>query len=283
MNGKKVLSAGLILSLALGVFGCSNIHNIRTNHGTLNSKPDPTLTFLTYNIRVGGGMEDYGKPPHLLSSSKKNLQKLVDAIRSVNPDVIALQEVGGFWQAKFLAKELNYNYVYTSHGNRYFIDWGMAILSKYKIIRSRDHAINHGHEGRDYDPRAGLEAVLDLHGTKVTVVDIHYHLGNYDAQVHSTMRLLKGLQTPIVLLGDFNRKEWDREMQPIYDYMKDTCFEINTDGAKNVRAYGTGFGRIDYIFIDKHSFEVIDVGLIPREHWSASDHVGYFAKLRLGK
>lgn len=266
MNGRKVLSAGLILSLALGVFGCSNIHNIRTNQGTLNSKPDPTFTFMTYNIRVGGGIEDYGKPLHLLSSSKKNLEKLVDAIRSVDPDVVALQEVGGFSQAKFLTEELNYNYVYTSHGDRYFVNWGMAILSKYKIIRSRDHAINPGPYGRGNYPRAGLKAVIDLYGNGVTFINIHYHLGNYDAQVQATMRVLKDLETPIILLGDFNRKEWDREMKPIYGYMKDTCLEIDTDRAKNVRAYGTGFGRIDYIFIDKHSFEVTDVGLIPREH-----------------
>jgi endonuclease/exonuclease/phosphatase family metal-dependent hydrolase len=35
--------------------------------------------------------------------------------------------------------------------------------------------------------------------------------------------------------------------------------------------------RIDYIFIDPKSFEVKDVGILPEKHWSASDHIAYFA------
>ena len=282
MKGRHVLSIALLSSLALGVFACSSIHNIRTTEATLGPNTDLTLTTMTYNIRVGGGIDSYGTSPHLLTSSKQKLERLSDAIKSVDPDVVALQEVGGLSQASFLARRLNLNFVYSSHGNRYFVDFGMAVLSKYKILSTRDHSI-YGPGGSGYDPRIGLESVIDINGKSVTVLNVHYsnEARNYQAQVDATMDALKGLRAPIVLLGDFNRREWDREMKPLFDEMRDTCLEVSGETSRYVRSHGTGFGRIDYIFVDSQSFEVISVGLIPRDHWNASDHIGYFAKVRL--
>ena len=51
----------------------------------------------------------------------------------------------------------------------------MAVLSKYTILRARDHIINYGQEGRGYDPRTGLESVIDINGNPVTVLNVDSH------------------------------------------------------------------------------------------------------------
>ena len=237
------------------------------------------LRFMTYNIRVGGGSENPLTSVRNLRSSRKKLERIALAIKSVDPDVIALQEVRGSDQVTFLAKTLNLNYAYSSH-RRIGFDWGLAVLSKFKILEVRRRVMHYGR-----DQRVGVMYTLDINRSPVTIITVHYHLGNYEQQVKATMRLLRDTKGPVVLLGDLNLTESAHELKPIQQEMIDTCTAVDTDGSKEAKMVGTVLRfsnyRIDYIFVDPRSFSVRDVGLIPEEYRSASDHIAYFACVTL--
>ena len=256
----------------MGPIGPQNIREIEYVREVDES---PCLKFMTYNIRVGGGIENPLTSVRNLPSSRKKLERIALAIKSVDPDVIALQEVRGFHQATFLAKTLNLNYAYSSHGRR-GLDWGLEVLSKFKILKVRSKVIYYGR-----DQRVGVVYTIDINGSPITFLNVHYHFGNFEQQVKSTMRLLSDTDGPVALMGDLNRTEHAYELKPIYEKMIDTCKAVDTDGSKDAKMIGTVLRfsnyRIDYIFVDPTSFEVRDAGLIPEKHRSASDHIAYFA------
>ena len=129
--------------IGLIIFGCAsvtNIHNIRQIDGTFEHLGAGELIFMTLNIRAGGGLKNPGMSPYRVVATKENLIKIADAIKSVDPDIIGLQEVRGYNQAKFLAKKLNMNFAYSAHAGSNW--WGLAVLSKFNIIDIRTKKIN---------------------------------------------------------------------------------------------------------------------------------------------
>lgn len=255
--------------------GPTETQNIRKGPYYPEADPRDCLQFMTYNIRVGAGTEYPFTTVRNLPSSKKNLEQIAFAIKSVDPDIIALQEVRGSHQARFLAKGLNLNYAYSPHGRRSF-DWGLALLSRFRILDVRSKVIHQGS-----DQRIGAVYTVDINGHPIRLINVHYHVGNYAPQVEATMTLLERAKGPLILMGDLNRTESAHELKPIGEKMLDTCKAVDTENSRNVRRTGTYTGwrhrRIDYIFIDPEWFEVKDVGILPEKHWPASDHIAYFA------
>ena len=253
--------------------------NIRKTKYVRDLDEIPCLRFMTYNIRVGGGIENPFTSVRNLPSSRKKLERIARAIKSVDPDVVALQEVRGAHQATFLARTLNLNYAYSPHGRR-GLDWGLAVLSKFKISKVYSKVIYYGR-----DQRVGVVYSIDVNGSPVTVINVHYHLGNYEQQVKATMGLLRDTKAPVVLMGDLNRTERAYDLGPIYEKMTDTCEAVDTEGSRDARKTGTiltfSSYRIDYVFVDPSSFAVRAAGLIPEEHRMASDHIAYFACVTL--
>jgi endonuclease/exonuclease/phosphatase family metal-dependent hydrolase len=273
-----------ILILLIAFVACAGIQNIRKIDSTEKSLSNNNLKFMTFNIRMGVGIENPGMNPALLKSSKEKIEKIALAIKSIDPDVVALQEVNGSNQTKKLAKRLNLNYVYIGHK----ASWGLAMLSKHRILKANSKKICKGckfksSSGKIYnDPRIALVAITDINGKKITFINIHYHLGVYDQQVKATMELLRGINGPVVLMGDFNREQHHSEMKPIQDKFNDTCLAVDTETSKYVKETGTKIGgtasglRIDYIFVDPEFFEVKNAGIV-KEYRDASDHYAYFA------
>ena len=258
------------------IAGCIGPQNIRQTVGVEDVDSGRNLTFITFNIRAGGGTENPGMSPYDVTSSREKLERIASAIKSIDPDVIALQEVRGYNQAKFIAETLNLNYAYSSHGGHRDW-WGLAVLSKFRIIKVKSKMIHY-----DPDPRVGQASTIEINGEPITFVNVHYHLGEYEQQVKATMRLLNKAEGPVVLMGDLNRSSWDYVLKPIQNKLTDTCEAVDTYGSKDVKIIGTGFGRIDYIFVDPKSFEVKDVVLVGKKHWRASDHIAYFACVNFG-
>lgn len=283
----------------------SNIKEI--NH----IKPNFYYTFMTYNIQMG--FDKYGDPwdRKQTGGTENNLMRLVEAIRSVDPDVVALQEVASDRsntkiknQIEVLAEKLNMNYAYGAHGKNTpggFWSrgiWGNAILSKYKILSIQNHEIFYENE---WKRRSCLEATIELPEGLTTVFSTHFEFEDIEGHVRNTINLIQKSINPVVLMGDFNLLPEDKLMTPILKKLSDTCKEIHNKNSLFVQQYGTmgelrkvqcpwcgkQFApfvcRIDNIFISPESFKVVDVGLIPKKYWNVSDHVGYFAQLRFKK
>ncbi len=263
----------LIIAIFLIAAGCQPIQSVRPSVSELAK--GSCLQLMTYNIRVGAGRDGLLTPVKYLTSSEDKLQKIVSAIRSLDPDIIGLQEVRGTAQAKFLADSLGMNYVYLSHQDSR-LEWGVAVLSRFKITEYYGKFIRYDEKKR----RVALVCTIELHDSAVTILNVHYYLGDYDKQVEETMKLLKGINGPVILMGDLNLIDPDDGLAPIRTKLIDTSEAIDTVGSQKAKQRGTyrfGSKRLDYIFVDPNNFTVIDAGLVPEEHWNASDHIGYYS------
>ena len=241
------------------------------------------MRLLTYNIRMGSGSAFPEKQGYDISTSQAKLDALAQAIRSVEPDIVALQEVRGSKQAEALAQRLKFTSVYSSHGSSYsldFFEWGLAFLCRYKIQQTTSRSIHFDATSRV--GRLGLIVDVTLADVPVRFINVHLHHADLSDQVQNILKLLAQKHPQPVLMGDFNCVPENPVLAPLQHKLGDTCLEAETKGAAEALSRGTLLwerSRVDYIFADPAGFDIADAGLIPEIHHSASDHLGYFAHL----
>lgn len=265
-----------IVAIFLIAPGCKPIQSVRPPKSEIVK--GSCLQLMTYNIRVGAGRDGLLTPVKYLTSSENKLQKIVSAIRSLDPDIIGLQEVRGTAQAEFLADSLGMSYVYLSHEDSR-LEWGLAVLSKFRITDHYGKFIRHDEK----KPRVALVCTIELPDSIVTIINVHFHLGDYDEQIEKTIRLMSYVTEPVILMGDLNLIDPDDGLAPIKRKLVDTCEVVDSKFSQEAKEIGThrfGSKRLDYIFVDPNRFSVLEAGLIPEEYRSASDHIGYFACVR---
>jgi len=264
------------IAIFLITAACKPIQSVRPSESKVVK--GSCLQLMTYNIRVGAGRDGLLTPVKYLSSSESKLKKIGLAIGSLDPDIIALQEVRGAAQAEFLADSLSMNVVYLSHEDSR-LEWGLAVLSRFKITEYYGKFIRYDEK----KPRVALLCTVELDGSSITIINVHFHLGDYDEQVEETIRLMSKVTGPVILMGDFNLIDPDDGLSPITKKLVDTCEVVDTKSSQEAKEIGThrfGSKRLDYIFVDPNYFSVLEAGLAPEQHRSASDHIGYFACVR---
>jgi hypothetical protein len=273
--------------LLAGLLGCGNVHNIRTVDSASGQAESGKLKIMTFNIRAAGGglnplqgaggVSGGGLPPPItnpgiVEETKDSLTEIAGLIDSVDPDLVGLQEVRGIFQAKFLAEKLNLNYVYAVQARESW--WGLAVLSKYKIIDVRTKIINLG--GRHGD-RIALMCTTDIGPKKLRVVNVDFVPENYKGQVEETMPLLSPLEGPAVLLGDFSRRAEYAEMADIRTQVKAACEVVKTYAGRCIDPLDT---KNQYIFIHPNIFTVLASGLVSIQKPDAQDLTADWATLK---
>lgn len=238
------------------------------------------LIVLSFNIRVGYGVEDWGTSPYELKDHDKDLEPVVEAIRSCEADIAGLQEVLGNDQALKLAKRLNMNVAYAEHptfspGGPW---WGVAVLSRYPIVQSERFTISSGAG----NSKSALLCTIDVGGRYHYFVSIHKDKDLKDGgSFKRIMRKAKAVKGPMVLIGDLNMTPYDSRLNLLRPRFVDCAEKIVSATAQEARRVGTfyGIGRIDYIMVDPAYFTVVDVGLAERRYRKASDHLAFWAKI----
>jgi endonuclease/exonuclease/phosphatase family metal-dependent hydrolase len=132
--------------------------------------------------------------------------------------------------------------------------------------------------------KQGLLATLLVEDTPVTLMNLHFEPQAIGRQVENVLGWAQQVDTPIVPMGDFNCLPDDPALTPIRKTWSDTCRATAAAGTREVETVGTLIrqrARIDYVFVDPHVFRVEDAGLVPERHRRVSDHIGYFADVRL--
>lgn len=205
----RTLTLNLLLMMLMAAFtpGCT-VENQTRDLGAEQKEPSPglPLRIVTYNIHHSRGMD-----------GAVDLARTADVLRSLAPDLVALQEVddraarsGGVDQAAELGRQLGMHAAFGSfmdfQGGRY----GMAILSRYPLAEVVPLRLPDGHE-----PRVALVAHIRLPTDEIlTVVNVHFDWVEDDtfrfAQVQAVADYLRGLRNPFVLLGDFNDQPGSR-------------------------------------------------------------------------
>lgn len=182
------------------------------------------MRFLLYNVRYGAGV---GPRFHLpvpyagyLKRTTCNLECIVSFIESVQPDIIGLIEIdsGSFrseqmCQAEAIARRLGYNFVVeTKYGNRSMAHivpvlnkQGNALLSKTHIISRKYHYFSEGFK----------RLVIEVELPEVTVFLVHLSLTfrKRQYQLEFLHRLIKRVEGPVIVAGDFNILWGNRELE----------------------------------------------------------------------
>ncbi|MEW2123058.1 endonuclease/exonuclease/phosphatase family protein [Streptomyces sp. NPDC007259] len=252
--------------------------------------PSVPLRVATYNIHAGAGMDNVF-----------DLDRQVAALRSLDADVIGLQEVDVHWgdrsQWRDLAGELGRRLrMHVSFAPIYSLDpveeggprreFGVAVLSRYKILSAENHDLTRL-STQDPNPvpapAPGFgEVVLKVRGLPVHVYATHLdYRGDPSvrtAQVADTRRIMaedrQHERRPVrqILLGDFNAAPTAPELAPLWQELTDI-----EPGGPTYPAQDP-VQRIDYVAVSKDTVRVRDAAVAET---LASDHRPVVADLLL--
>ena len=182
------------------------------------------MRFLLYNIRYGAGI---GKRFHLpvpysgyLKHTNGNLRHIIEFIRSVHPDIIALIEVdsGSYRseksnQAEAIAREMKHYHIYQS---KYPVD---SIVQKIPLVNKQGNALLTNHAikcHRFHYFREGMKRlVIELELNEISIFLVHLSLKfRYrQYQLKELHSMVENVGKPVIVAGDFNVFWGDRELQ----------------------------------------------------------------------
>ena len=182
------------------------------------------MRFLLYNIRYAAGI---GKQFHLpvpysgyFKRTNGNFRHIIEFIRSVNPDIIALIEVdsGSYRseksnQAETVASELKYYPIYQS---KYPVD---SIVQKIPLVNKQGNALLTNNEikrhGFHYFSKGMKRLVIELELNEISIFLVHLSLKfrHRQYQLQELHSMIENVDKPVIVAGDFNVFWGDRELQ----------------------------------------------------------------------
>jgi endonuclease/exonuclease/phosphatase family metal-dependent hydrolase len=188
-------------------------------------------------------------------------------LKRANADVIALQEViqevdGTGNIAGKIAEELGYEWVYFTterfpislleQQSGREIDWGNAIVSKYKILEKKVHILS------EENSRTAVEAVLDIEGKPLSFFSTHlFHTHQKPSKLQElqTRNLLKIVpKERAIVAGDFNALPESGAIKIMEEKLTNAdksdfrpSWSVYPDGCRVCRPEGIIY-RLDYIF-----------------------------------
>ena len=196
--------------------------------------PQSGFTVMTWNIAFGGGLNSPINI-HTKDDILTNLEKIIQGIKMIDPDILFLQEVdiGSYRSAnineyKYLKEKLGYKYgcfvttwhcryiphpIWPPDKNLSNIHSGQAILSKFPITdcfqkRLPQPDSNSWFYNRFYIHRTIQFATLNT-GSKIPLQVVNVHLEAFDKnnrieQAKILKDSLQRLHGPLIVAGDFN-------------------------------------------------------------------------------
>lgn len=212
--------------------------------------------------------------------------RIIEVLRDIDADVIALQEVigagpVGSGQAEEIGAALGMGWVMNSVRTLRQHQFGNVVLSRYPILQHSSYDLS----WRTCEPRNCQRADLDINGHVLHVYNVHlgtavlerrYQAGRLAAFVHD--RRVTG---PKIILGDFN--EW---MKGLATKTLSSLFE-SVDISQHLKRRRTYPGlfpvvHLDHIYYDG-KVDVVSVEMPrTRKALMASDHLPLIANLRIG-
>jgi endonuclease/exonuclease/phosphatase family metal-dependent hydrolase len=229
----------------------------------------------TYNVHRCRGMD-----------RRINPSRIVDVLRDINADVIALQEVigaglQGAGQAEEIGAGLGMGWVMNCVRTLRHHQFGNDILSRYPIVHHSQYDLS----WRTCEPRNCQRADLEIDGELLHIYNVHLGTAvlerRYQAKRLASFVHDRRVAGPKVILGDFN--EW---MRGLATKTLTALFE-SVDISKHLKRRRTYPGlfpvvHLDHIYYDG-PVKVLRVEM-PRTRKSlmASDHLPLVAHLRIG-
>jgi endonuclease/exonuclease/phosphatase family metal-dependent hydrolase len=235
----------------------------------------PTLRVATYNIHRCRGLDGRTRP-----------QRIAAVLRTIDADVVALQEVVGAGprgggHAEELGAMLGMGWVMAPARELRGHQFGNAVLSRFPIM----HHFEHDLSWKTCEPRRMQRVDIAVHGSTLHLYNVHLGTAilerRHQAQRLASMVSDRHVAGPKLVVGDFN--EWMRGLAT-----KMLSERLNTVDLRNHlqrrRTYPGLFPilHLDHIY---YAGRVEIVGIeLPRTRLSlvASDHLPLVADVRIG-
>ncbi|MBP7892121.1 MAG: endonuclease/exonuclease/phosphatase family protein [Firmicutes bacterium] len=289
----RVLAIAGIALMLCGLWTCANAQAALPATGSAGSRQ--RITVMTYNIHAGLGVDFV-----------YSLDRIADLIRAEQADIIGLceveqktQKVNFDDQAKLIAGKLGFYYAYGPIFARNTGFFCNALISRFPILSHRTHQLPNPNRAQ---PRAALEAQVDVDGTVVTVFVTHLEVadsGSRVAQAEALADIASSTATPRIIMGDFNAtpthapetalmlrehndtyalhrvlvdSRWLAAQGPFErDYLK---------GGYTIGVFDPS-ARIDYVFASCDVGVATEIGSARVPSSPASDHLPYVVTLEL--
>ncbi len=157
-----------------------------------------------------------------------DLERIAEVIRASQADVVALQEVdrrvprsGNVDQAETLARLTGMEVIFGKNIDLQGGGYGNAILSRYPIVRSQNHALPRINEG---EQRGVLEAEIALGRSLPSLTLLATHLDHRPAEqerlasARQLNALVAKIETPLAILaGDLNARPTSATLQRLFE------------------------------------------------------------------
>ena len=237
-----------------------------------------TFRIATYNIHKCKGLDLRVSP-----------QRIVDVLREINADIIALQEVVSVQseavqenQARFIAEELGFEYRLGENRKHLGGLYGNVVLSRFPITETKNFDITV--KGRE--PRGCLHAGVKLESDSfLHIYNIHLGTAFFERRKQA-IRLLdteilnRHHFAPRVMLGDFN--EWTRGLASRLLKAHFRSADLREHLSRKRTYPGIlPFLHLDHIYYDNHL--KIENAIVHRSRLAlvASDHLPLVADFSL--
>jgi len=260
--GLRVLLIILLIGVCAG--GCTDV----------KIESPARVAVLTYNIYHG---ED--------ANGGSNLDAVAGIIKSLEPDLVALQEVDnktarakGLDLTAELSRRTGMHGIFGKAMDYDGGGYGEAVLSRYPVIETKNNPLPHSAKA---EPRAALEIHIELPGGMKmafagTHLDHQRDQSNRMMQAKRIMELYENYDLPIVLAGDLNAAPGSDPINLLsrqWSYAAQDNPQPTFPSVKPVR-------KIDYImYKPKSRWKVVEVRVIDEK--VASDHCPVFVVLEL--
>ncbi len=241
---------------------------------------------MTYNIAHGRGTSLH----QLLVREKtirRNLQAVAAYVKAVSPDVLGLQEVdvdcnwsGNFNHAEFIAGCMGFSHcrfgVNNVNEGDYKLNYGNAVLSPHPIVRFENYPFGDARLGE----KGFLVADVEVKGRAVTFAVAHLDFRtakNRTRQVEKMIEVLKEVDGPLVVMGDFNCDLTGTEdsLRLLVDALSLTTWTPRRGTGATFPAKRPAT-RIDYIFVSG-GLEIVDCASPAKQ---LTDHLPVIAVIK---
>ena len=252
------------------------------------------VTVMTFNIQHG-----------IDGAGKYNLQRAIDTIAKIQPDVVGLQEVtrnhpyyncddqpakiaeglkaatGRAWSVVYEQEWFTPNVECRDSGRGDGKETeGLAFVSSAPLGAATMAPLPASRIALTVKPQA-------LGGTPTTVT--HLASGKKDGpargkQVEALMKLGEKLGPTQLVFGDFNLKPEEPELQPMLTMFRDVWTEAKRAGTTSGVDGTHGDKRIDFMFMKGDALQLVNVETVETTGWfgaAASDHRPLVGRFRL--
>ena len=232
------------------------------------------IRVLTYNIFHGETMNhDF------------NIDLIANVIKSLNPDIVALQEVD-YKTKRVVGRDLITELGYLTNMLPLFGkamdynggEYGEGILSRYSFKETKNNPLPHS---PDNEPRSALEVLIEL-PSGFEIIFIGTHLDHTEEetdrikQVRKINELFADNKIPTILAGDLNAMP---ESNPI-EIIKEHWIDASCDDPQPTWPSSNPTEKLDYVmFLPPERFCVIETRVIDEK--IASDHCPLLVILEL--